>query len=254
MSKIFYALANLLETKKGGEGLTINQAASGDVGFSPAALASTIIDDPDDEKTCPEGKFLNPKTNRCKELQTVVEGTTGKTITTYDPETGEGTTIKVCNDGYVLNAETNRCNKIKDESSGGSSSTDTSSTVKTCPEGKFLNPKTNRCKNLQTVAEGTTGKTVTTFDPETGESTTEKICYDGYELNPETNRCVKNKTENTGAEYELDVPSLGAETKDNFIAIASVIMLITLGLGILVFQFRKEILKLLRRLLPRKKP
>ena len=43
------------------------------------------IAEPGNEKTCPEGKFLNPATNRCKNLQTISESSTGKTITTYDP-------------------------------------------------------------------------------------------------------------------------------------------------------------------------
>ena len=94
-----------------------------------------------DTKTCPEGKFLNPKTNRCKNIQEVNETSTGKTITTYDPKTGEATTTKVCNEGYYLNTETNHCNKIKDNAK--------TSSTKTCPEGQMLNPETNRCKKIK---------------------------------------------------------------------------------------------------------
>ena len=154
---------------------------------SKAALSSIVTSD---EPVCPEGKFLNPS-----------ETSTGKTITTYDPETGEGTTVKICNEGYTLNVETNRCNKNKENSD---SSPTVTSTVKTCPEGKFLNPKTNRCKNLETVTELSTGKTITTYDPNTGEATTIKVCNDGYDLDIETNRCKKHK-ENKGEDYELEV-------------------------------------------------
>ena len=153
------------------------------------------------EKTCPEGKFLNPKTNRCKNLQDISETSTGKTITTYDPETGEGTTVKICNEGYYLNAETNRCNKAKDENS-------TSSVIKTCPEGKVLNPETNRCKKAK---------------------------------------------ENDGEDYKLDVPELGAETNNKFAAISSIVIVVSIGLGFIAFQFRHEIVKLLRRLKSRLK-
>lgn len=169
-----------------------------------ASIVKLNDDEPEEtepKKECPEGKFLNPKTNRCKNLREISETSTGKTITTYDPETGEGTTVKICNEGYVLNPETNRCNKAKD-------STSTSSIEKTCPEGKELNPETNRCRNIK---------------------------------------------KNDGATYELDVPELGSEGKPNFIAIGSVLAIIMIGIVFVVFQFRKEILKFLKKLIPRKK-
>ena len=221
---------------------------------SPIKLSNIILNETDNssedtetepKKECPEGKFLNPKTNRCKNLQEVNETSTGKTVTTYDPETGEATTVKYCNEGHYLNEETNRCNKIKKE-------TTTSSTIKTCPEGKFLNPKTNRCKNLETVTESTTGKTVTTYDPKTGESTTKKICNDGYELNEETNRC-KKKVENNGEDYKIDVPELGEEGKKEFVGLGSIIAVLTVGAGFVAFQFRKEIVKFFQGLNFRKK-
>ncbi|MBP5674921.1 hypothetical protein J6W91_01160 [Candidatus Saccharibacteria bacterium] len=230
--------------------------------FADEDLTPTTEEPSDTEpsgKDCGEGKFLNPKTNRCKNLQTISETSTGKTITTYNPETGEGTTIKICNEGYELNEETNRCNKIKEETpasdaSGATSSSksDTSSSTKTCPEGKFLNPETNRCKNLQTVSESTTGKTVTTYDPETGESKTEKICNEGYELDADSNRCKKKK-ENKGEDYALDVPKLGEEGTTNFVAIGSIIAIAVIGIGFVCFQFRKEIFKFIRKILPGRK-
>ena len=234
-------------------------------------------------KDCGEGKFLNPKTNRCKNLQTVSETSTGKTITTYDPKTGEATVEKICNPGYELNAETNRCNKIKAEKSDKQSSqksdekttktsssktstntgsktsssasskatSDHDSKTKDCGEGKFLNPKTNRCKNLQTVSESTTGKTVTTFDPKTGESTTKKICNSGYELDVDSNRCKKKK-ENAGDDYVMEVPKLGNET--DFIAIGSVIAIVAIGIGFVVFEFRHEIAKFIKKIKVRRTP
>ena len=209
------------------------------------------------KKDCGEGKFLNPKTNRCKNLQTISETSTGKTITTYDPETGEGTTIKIFNEGYELNEETNRCNKTKEEKTTTKTekttktSSSSTSTTKTCPEGKFLNPKTNRCKNLQTITESTTGKTVTTYDPKTGEATTEKICNDGYELDSDSNRCKKKK-ENKGEDYNIAVPELGG--KPNFIALGSVALIIVAGVAFVVFEFRHEIMKFFKGMKIRRKP
>ena len=198
-------------------------------------------------KTCPEGKFLNPKTNRCKNLQEISESSTGKTITTYNPETGEATTVKICNDGYFLNTETNRCNKQKTESS-----TVSESSIKTCPEGKFLNPKTNRCKNLQEIDESTTGKTITTYNPKTGEATIEKICNDGYELDEDSNRCKKIK-KNDGEKYNIEVPNLGEDSKNDFMAIGSIILILSLGLVFVIFQYRHEIMKFIKSLFPNKK-
>ena len=213
---------------------------------SKAALSSIVTSD---EPVCPEGKFLNPKTNRCKNLQEISETSTGKTITTYDPETGEGTTVKICNEGYTLNVETNRCNKNKENSD---SSPTVTSTVKTCPEGKFLNPKTNRCKNLETVTESSTGKTITTYDPNTGEATTVKVCNDGYDLDIETNRCKKHK-ENKGEDYELEVPELGSKTKNSFVAVGSIIGIVAIGAAFIIFQFRHEIKKFFKRIVRGKK-
>ena len=64
-------------------------------------------------KICPEGKILNPKTNRCIKNKTV----------------------KICPEGKILNLKTNRCIKNK--------------TVKICPPGKVLNLKTNRCIKIK---------------------------------------------------------------------------------------------------------
>ena len=286
-------------------------------------------------KVCPADKFLNPKTNRCKKRQEVHETSTSKTITTYDPATGEATVEKVCKTGfhlnmatkrclkektektskksnqnhdhktpnlqdvrninsdtksgssdqktkgtnneaektkgekickvgYVLNPNTNRCNKEKPEKKEKvcktgyilnpatnrckkeqtSQKSAKNSSDKTCPEGKALNPKTNRCKNLETITESTTGKTITTFDPKTGQTTTKKICHEGYELSVETNRCKKVK-QNKGASNTVEVPKLGDKPKENFIATGSIIGVASIGTGVAVLGFRHEIISFL---------
>tara|TARA_Y100000389_G_scaffold11533_2_gene10605 strand:- start:1519 stop:2799 length:1281 start_codon:yes stop_codon:yes gene_type:complete len=73
------------------------------------------IDKP--EKTCPEGKVINPITNRC------IKKPLSK------PE-------KTCPEGKVINPKTGRCiNKVKILNK------------KVCPSDKIINPKTGRCIN-----------------------------------------------------------------------------------------------------------
>ncbi|MDO4978875.1 MAG: hypothetical protein Q4E47_01820 [Candidatus Saccharibacteria bacterium] len=196
------------------------------------------------EKTCPEGKVLNKATNRCRTLVTVTKTTTSITTVTFNPETGETTTVKTCVDGYTLNSETNRCLK---------NSTKTAA-IKTCPTGQFLNPATNRCKNLVTTTTSSTSTTTVTYDPVTGEYITVKTCIDGYELNPDTNRCVKVKN-NTGASHSLDIPELGEieNSPKTFIALTAVVSATVVGLVFAIYQFRKDIIKLIRKIFRRRK-
>jgi hypothetical protein len=79
------------------------------------------------KKICPEGKHLNPVTNRCNKDK-------------------KNVTQKICPEGQHLNPVTNRCNKDKAKTKNV--------TKKICPEGKHLNVKTNRCnkdKKVQTI-------------------------------------------------------------------------------------------------------
>jgi hypothetical protein len=79
------------------------------------------------KKICPEGKHLNPVTNRCNKDK-------------------KNVTQKICPEGQHLNPVTNRCNKDKAKPKNV--------TKKICPEGKHLNVKTNRCnkdKKVQTI-------------------------------------------------------------------------------------------------------
>lgn len=71
-------------------------------------------------KSCPDGKVLNLKTNRCNKV---------KTVTVKKTKTAD------CKEGKVKNPKTGRCVKsktVKVKSTG-------------CPDGKVLNPNTNRC-------------------------------------------------------------------------------------------------------------
>ena len=122
---------------------------------------TTTLNQPD--KECPEGKILNPLTNKCINIKTINKV----------PKNTLSLPEKECPDGKILNPLTNRCIKIKNDPLA----------EKECPDGKILNPLTNRCiniKNINKVPKNTLGLP-------------EKECPDGKILNPLTNRCIKIK-------------------------------------------------------------
>lgn len=84
----------------------------------PEQKASTTTLSP-----CPEGKFRNPETNRCKNIASTVS------------------TLKPCDPGETRNPATNRCRKV----------TSTISSLKPCDPGQERNPATNRCRNIQSA-------------------------------------------------------------------------------------------------------
>lgn len=124
--------------------------------------------------------------------------------------------LKTCETGKVLNQETGNCVKA------------TSITEKTCKEGYYLNILTGRCKKI--------------------DQKTEKTCKEGYYLNPETNRCRKI-AENKGADYSLEPEKY--EEKSSFVALYVVLEVLGLGLIYLIYEFRKEIWKLFRKVFPK---
>ena len=91
-----------------------------------------------EEKICPPGKELNPKTNRCVKIKPV---SIRKLIREQKKKLKEELSkkTKVCPPGKKLNEVTGRCNKIKTK------------TVKTkeCPPGKELNQITGRCIKIK---------------------------------------------------------------------------------------------------------
>lgn len=82
------------------EGKIINEATGNCVKVTSikdaasAALKNSIL------APCPEGKYRNPLTNRCKNIET------------------SSSTLKECAEGYERNPETNRCRKIKTANDG----------------------------------------------------------------------------------------------------------------------------------------
>ena len=136
--------------------------------------------------------------------------------TTYAPTPGAGNVYqeyKTCEEGKVINEETGNCVKV------------VSVTAKTCPEGQYLNILTGRCRKI-------------------AQETAKKDCKEGYYLNPETNRC-KKIVENKGANYELKPDS--REGEKNFVAWYIVGIVVLIGIGYLIFEFRTELARLFRK-------
>lgn len=125
--------------------------------------------------------------------------------------------FRSCESGKVINPETGNCVKADTVASANG----------TCPAGKYRNPLTGRCKNIETEKK-------------------KKECAAGYERNPETGRCRKIKTANTGADYTL-VPMTHSDNKV-FVAAGIVVGLVSLGILYIVWQFRREIVRVFRKL------
>ncbi len=120
---------------------------------------------------------------------------------------------RTCEEGKVLNKETGNCVKV------------TSVAAKVCPVGQYLNLLTGRCRKV-------------------AQETAKKECKEGYYLNPETDRCRKI-VENKGAEYKLEPNRI--EEESSFAAWHIVIIILLIGVGYLVYEFRTEIARLFRK-------
>lgn len=103
---------------------------------------------------CPEGKFRNPLTNRCKNIEEDSTLTPCGSDEYRNPVTNRcnklansTSTLKPCSAGQVRNPETNRCRSVAASSS----------TLQECEEGKERNPETNRCRTVATLGSSTSG-------------------------------------------------------------------------------------------------
>lgn len=128
--------------------------------------------------------------------------------------------FRSCPAGKTINPDTGNCVNV---------TSDSSTTV--CPAGKYLNPLTGRCKKIE------------------DDSSTLKPCAAGYERNPETNRCRKITSANDGANYAL-VPNTSS-SKSVFIAAGIVTLIVLLGVGYIILQFRREIARTMRKTIQR---
>ena len=139
--------------------------------------------------------------------------------TTYAPTPGEPNNyqeFRTCDAGKVINEATGNCVKV------------TTVEPKTCPAGQYLNPLTGRCRTIKL--------------------TSEKTCKEGYALNEETGRCKKIK-ENTGADYSLVTEVY--EENVSFTGLYLVLGVVVVGIIYIIYEFRREILKLLHKVFRR---
>lgn len=162
---------------------------------------------------CAPGKFRNPETNRCKNI-----------------ESDAG--LKPCNADQFRNPETNRC-KLIASSSGG---------LVPCRPGQFRNPETNRCKSIATSSSSLKPCNTGQFrNPETNrckkiESSDGLVpCKDGYERNPDTNRC--RKVAGVSTTNPLSQPA--AATSSAHTGVIMLVALLATGYGI--YEYRQEI-------------
>lgn len=101
---------------------------------------------------CPEGKYRNPETNRCKSLVVSVGLAPCPIGQVRNVETSRcrssvlaATTLTPCKAGQERNPETNRCRGV----------VAATNSLKPCNPGQERNPETNRCRN----AAASSGKT-----------------------------------------------------------------------------------------------
>ena len=109
---------------------------------------------------CPEGKYRNPATNRCKNFEITTAqlapcdaNEERNVLTNRCRKVASSMQLAVCKTGQVRSSETNRCKAI-------------GSTAKTtaCQPGQQRNPATNRCKKIPPGVTNTLTKTATS-DP-----------------------------------------------------------------------------------------
>ncbi|TXG77320.1 lamin tail domain-containing protein [Patescibacteria group bacterium] len=96
----------------------INQASSEESGDIAESATSSL-------SPCPEGKYRNPETNRCRNISS------------------RAADLKPCAANEYRNATTNRCRKL---------SAFSSASLTPCKPGQVRNPDTNRCRSVATAS------------------------------------------------------------------------------------------------------
>jgi hypothetical protein len=129
------------------------------------------------EKECPEGKVLNPLTNRCINIKSINK-LAKKPLSKMD---------KKCPEGKVLNPKTGRCIKTENFLKANiNMPPGAKAEPKKCPEGKVLNPKTGRCIKTENFLKAN-------INMPPGAKAEPKKCPEGKVLNPKTGRCIKTE-------------------------------------------------------------
>lgn len=122
-----------------------NQPTPG--GFNLAFLETTEdpVSNDTTVATCPVGKYRNPLTNRCRNIESDASVLASCDADQYrNPDTGRcrkitvAATLAACKEGQYRSEETNRCRNI--ETAGAQ--------LAACKEGQERNPDTNRCRTI----------------------------------------------------------------------------------------------------------
>lgn len=113
-----------------------------------AALLNDVEENADEEvlAPCPAGKYRNPETNRCRNIQVTSAALTPCAVgQVRNPETNRCRNIVSvvnslvpCRAGQERNPETNRCRAVQAASTQ----------LQPCQEGYERNPETNRCRKV----------------------------------------------------------------------------------------------------------
>lgn len=132
----------------------------------------------------------------------------------------EITQLASCVDGQYRNPTTNRCKNIEGNIS----------TLKLCDEGQERNPDTNRCRSVIALTSEL------------------KPCGEGQERNPDTNRCRKVVTsELPKADHGVLSDTTASEPSPSYLVL-TIIIVSVLGIGYAIWEWRREIVKLSRKL------
>ncbi len=110
---------------------------------------------------CPAGKFRNPATNRCKNIESGSSLVPCKAGQVRNPDTNRcrsiaagSTTLVPCKPGQERNPATNRCRSVAGANS-----------LVPCKEGYERNPETNRCRKASGTAAGALSNTAVAQTP-----------------------------------------------------------------------------------------
>ena len=113
-------------------------------------VAVTNLDD-EELEPCPAGKYRNPETNRCRNIEVENDLRSCEPGQIRNPETNRCRSVSSadnlvpCKPGQERNPETNRCRSI----------VDTASALQPCEPGEERNPETNRCRKITALGAST---------------------------------------------------------------------------------------------------
>ena len=120
----------------------------------PAVVVTTPVIADEELIPCPAGKFRNPETNRCKNIETdngltpCAEGQERNTTTNRCRSIASADGLVPCKEGQERNPDTNRCRNILTNASASAP----------CDANQERNPDTNRCRKITTAGEVASAK------------------------------------------------------------------------------------------------